>query len=145
VDGLILVGRILFAIFFANAGIRHFTKREMMGGAMRSSGAFSGPLQPAADLAVVGTGVVLVVGALMVAAGIYADLGALLLAVFLVPTTPLMHGYWRETDPARRQQQQSAFLRNVALLGATLFLFGFLASRGHGMGLMVTNPLWTIH
>ena len=39
-DGLILVGRILFAIFFTNAGIRHFTKREMMGGAMRSSGAF---------------------------------------------------------------------------------------------------------
>jgi uncharacterized membrane protein YphA (DoxX/SURF4 family) len=38
----------------------------------------------------------------MVAAGVYADLGALLLAAFLVPTTLLAHGFWKLTDPDGR-------------------------------------------
>jgi uncharacterized membrane protein YphA (DoxX/SURF4 family) len=141
---VILAGRILFAIFFVNAGVRHFTKLQMMSTVVKTSGGFSGKLAPAAGLAVGGTGAMLIAGGVMVATGIFADLGALLLAVFLVPTTFLLHAYWREADPVKRQQQQSAFLRNVALLGATSFLFGYLVSRSQGLGLMVTHALWTI-
>lgn len=143
-DGLMLAGRILFAVAFATAGVGHFRKRQMLAGYMRSSGGVPTALQSAADAAVVGTGLMLLAGSVMVAAGIYADVGALLLVAFLVPTTLLMHAFWKETDPMQRQQQQSAFIRNVAYLGASLFLFAFFVSHGAGLGLTVTDPIWTI-
>lgn len=140
-DGLILAGRILFAAFFLNAGIGHLTKRRMLAGYVRSSRALPPALEPAADLAVVGTGLMLLAGSVMVAAGIYPDLGTLLLAAFLVPTTPLMHAFWKETDPMRRLEARSAFLRNVTYLGVTLLLFAFFVS--YGLGLTITDPIWT--
>jgi putative oxidoreductase len=90
------------------------------------------------------TGVMLVAGSVMVAAGIYGDHGALLLAAFVVPTTPLMHGFWKLSDPMQRQMQQQAFLRNVTYLGAALFLFASFTTSGDGLALTVTDPLWSI-
>jgi putative oxidoreductase len=91
------------------------------------------------------TGSMLVAGSVMIAAGIYADLGAVLLAAFVVPTTPLMHGFWKLTDPMQRQLQQQAFLRNVTYLGAALFLFAYFAASGEGLAYTVTAPLWSIN
>jgi putative oxidoreductase len=144
-DVLMLTGRILFGVFFLASGIGHLTKSEMMAGYMRSSGAGPAVLQRLAQPVVLLTGVMLVAGSVMVAAGIYGDLGALLLAAFVVPTTPLMHGFWKLTDPMQRQMQQQAFLRNVTYLGAALFLFAYFAASGEGLAYTVTAPLWSIN
>ena len=143
-DVLMLTGRILFAVAFVASGIGHFAKREMMAGFMRSSGAVPTALHRLAEPVVLLTGGMLVAGSMMIAAGIYADLGALLLAAFLVPTTPLMHAFWKLTDPMQRQQQQLAFVRNMTYLGAALFLFAFFTTSGDSLAFTVTRPIWSI-
>ncbi|MBI4304911.1 MAG: DoxX family protein [Chloroflexi bacterium] len=141
-DALILAGRIMFAIFFLNSGVMHLAKREAMAGYLRSSGGLPAILRQNAKVAVVGTGLMLISGAVMVAAGVYGDVGALVLAAFLVPTSFFLHPFWKDTDPAQRQQNQTAFLRNVAYLGTALFLFGVFSTNGSELGFALTGPAW---
>ena len=77
---------------------------------------------PAPYLATVGTGVMLVLGGLSVLLGFLPVLGLLLLILFLVPTSVLMHNFWTIDDPQQRAAEQINFLKNIALTGAALAL-----------------------
>jgi putative oxidoreductase len=70
-------------------------------------------------------GVWLYVAILSVVLGIWPDIGMLMIAAFLIPTTILFHPYWTFSDPAERRTHRGGFYRNVSLLGATLALFAF--------------------
>src|SRR5262250_1262934 len=96
-DVVVLIGRVVFALLFLSSGFGHFMQTEAMAGYATARGV------PAAKNAVQLSGVVLLVGGLSVLLGIWADLGALLLVVFLVPTAVLMHGFWRESDAQAKQ------------------------------------------
>jgi len=135
-DVLVLIGRILFAALFLVSGVNHFTHADMMTGYAQSRGV------PAARAAVLGGGVLLLLGGLSVLLGVWPDLGALLLAVFLVPTALLMHGFWKETDPQGRQMEQVQFSKDLALAGASLMLLGLFAALGDELGLVITGPLF---
>lgn len=113
---LLLIGRILFGGFFIMSGINHFTNAGMMSGYAKSKNV------PAPYLAVVGTGVMLVLGGLSVLLGLFPALGLLLLIVFLVPTSVLIHDFWTVQDPQVRAAEQINFLKNLALAGAALAL-----------------------
>src|SRR6266542_2217161 len=128
-DVLVLIGRILFVALFLGSGFAHLTATNAMAGYAQSKGV------PWARLAVLASGVLLVVGAIMVLLGVWIDLGALLLLLFLVPTALLMHAFWRESDPMARQMEQIQFQKDLALAGAALFLFAFTAHLGHELGL----------
>ncbi|MDS0282208.1 DoxX family protein [Haloarcula onubensis] len=54
-------------------------------------------------------------------------LAALAVASFFVGVTPMMHDFWA-ADEDEKQQEQINFLKNAALLGTALALFG-VASR----------------
>lgn len=139
ISTLILIGRILFALNFLLSGVfGHFGQRKMMAGYASSKGV------PFAGLAVVLTGVLMVVGALMVAIGIWPDLGALLLVIFLLPTAFIMHGFWREKDPQMRSMEQTQFFKDIALLGAALVMFAVFAFLGDDLGLVVIGPFFTL-
>jgi len=71
------------------------------------------------------SGLLELVGAVLLVVGFHARLGALLLALFLVPVTLMMHKFWGLGDPMQTQIQQVMFLKNVALLGATLAFMHF--------------------
>jgi uncharacterized membrane protein YphA (DoxX/SURF4 family) len=75
--------------------------------------------------------------------GIWPDLGALLLVVFLVPTAIVMHAFWRETDAQTRQTEMISFMKDLALAGAGLALFALFAYAGDDLGLTITGPLFT--
>jgi len=137
VDVIVLVGRSLFVALFLNSGFGHFANTKAMTGFAQSKGV------PLAKPAVLASGVLLLVGGLMVLLGVWADLGALLLAVFLVPTAFLMHGFWKESDAQARQTEQIQFLKDVALAGAALMLFAFFAAHDD-LGLTVTGPLFQL-
>jgi len=64
--------------------------------------------------------------------GVWADIGALMLVAFLVPTTVLFHPFWNVSDPAQRRTQESSFYRNVSLIGAALALFVLFSVVGPG-------------
>ena len=137
-DVVVLIGRILFALLFLGSGVAHITQRQMMTGYAASKKV------PAAGVVVLASGVLIVVGALMVAVGVWPDLGALLLAVFLVPTAFLMHGFWAETDATARMNEQTHFLKDIALAGAALVMFGLFAHLGDDLGLVVLGPLFEL-
>jgi uncharacterized membrane protein YphA (DoxX/SURF4 family) len=137
-DVLVLIGRILFVLLFLGSGVAHLTQTKAMAGYAASRGL------PAPVPATVFSGVLLLVGGLSVLLGIWPDLGALLLAVFLFPTAFLMHAFWKETEPQARQMEQTAFLKDVALGGAALMLLAFFGFMRDDLGLTITGPLLCI-
>lgn len=135
-DVVVLIGRIVFVVLFLGSGFGHLTQTEMMAGYAGSKGV------PSPKAAVAGSGVLIVVGAVMVLLGLWADLGALLLVVFLVPTAVMMHGPWKVTEAQDKQMEQTQFLKDLALAGAALMLFAFFAAVPD-LGLTVTGPALT--
>jgi uncharacterized membrane protein YphA (DoxX/SURF4 family) len=132
-DWLFLVGRVLFAALFLGSAFGHLTQTEAMAGYAQSRGV------PSAKLATLASGVLILVGALMVLLGVWGDLGALFLLVFLVPTAVLMHGFWKETDPQTKQMEMIQFNKDLALAGASL---AFLWVFANGVGLTITDGLF---
>lgn len=134
IEWFVLGGRVLFAVLFLGSGVGHLTQTQMMAGYAQSKGV------PFARASVVGTGVLIIVGAAMVLLGVWADLGALLLVAFLVPTALVMHGFWSLSDPQSKQMEQTQFLKDLSLAGAALMLFAFFAATPD-LGLTLTDPL----
>ncbi|MFW0789519.1 DoxX family membrane protein [Gordonia sp. CPCC 205333] len=63
-------------------------------------------------------------GGLLLATGKLPRVASLTLAGSLVPTTYVDYPFWEEADPAVRQEKQTHFIQNVALLGG-LLIAGF--------------------
>lgn len=131
-----LVGRLLFVALFLFSGLGHFAKRQQMVEYSRSSGV------PAPALTVPLTGIMLLVGGVLIAVGVWADLGALLLVVFLIPTAYYMHAYWKVEDPQMRAMQQAHFMKNIALAGAALVLLYLFQHFGEAVELTAGGPLF---
>ena len=120
-DLILVIGRILFGGFFLMSGINHFTKLEAMTGYAKYK------KLPAAKLGVLISGLMLVIGGISIILGYYADLGALLLAIFLVLAAVIFHNFWKETDATAKQNEMIAFNKDIALAGAALILFALIA------------------
>lgn len=108
------LGRLLFSALFLLSVPMHFTADGI------AYAAASGTPWP--EVLVPLSGVLLLLGGLSVLFGYHARIGALLLALFLVPVTLIMHAFWAVPDPAMAQVQQIMFMKNVSLLGATLLI-----------------------
>lgn len=137
-DVLVLIGRVLFVLIFLSSGFAHFAATEAMAGYAQSRGVRS------ARPAVLASGALIVVGALMVLFGIWIDLGALFLLAFLVPTAVMMHAFWKESDPMAAMNERVQFFKDLSLAGAALFLFAFTAYLGSDLGLTITEPLFSL-
>lgn len=111
-----LAGRALFGGFFFLAGIEHFRHVAMMAPYAASKGV------PAPRLGVLGSGALIFGGGLSVLLGYHPTWGLLAIALFLIPTTFIMHNYWKATEPMAKMLDQTNFQKNIALLGATLML-----------------------
>jgi putative oxidoreductase len=121
---ILLVGRILFVALFVSAARGHIQNhpRYVEG---------SGKKLPFPVLAGWPAGVWLLVAAISIVVGIWADLGSLMIAAFLIPAAVLFHPFWSQTDPAARRTHEAGFYRDVSLLGAALALFALFAASGH--------------
>jgi uncharacterized membrane protein YphA (DoxX/SURF4 family) len=136
-DILLVLGRVLFALIFINSGIAHLTKLQAMTGYAQYKKV------PAAKLSVIVTGLMLIVGGLYVALGVYADLGALLLAIFLVASAFLMHNFWTIQDEQTKQGETINFFKNLSLAGAALIIFVMVGS-GVDFGPSITEGLFNL-
>jgi putative oxidoreductase len=123
-DLIIVIGRILFGGFFLMSGINHFTKLEAMTGYAKYK------KLPAAKLGVLISGLMLVIGGISIILGYYADLGALLLAIFLVLAAVVFHNFWKEADATAKQNEMLGFMKDMALAGAALILFALVVKHG---------------
>jgi len=136
-DILLVIGRVLFALIFINSGIAHLTKLNDMTGYAQFKKV------PAPKLAVIVTGLMLIIGGLYIVFGVYADLGALLLAIFLVPTAFMMHNFWTIQDPQAKQGEMINFFKNLSLAGAALIIFVLVGS-GVDFGPSVTDGFFNL-
>ena len=110
------LGRLLFAAIFLVAAPNHFSQNTI--GYAAAQGV------PAANILVPLSGLLALAGGLSILLGLRARFGALLLIVFLVPVTLMMHRFWAVADPQMAMMQLGMFLKNVSMLGGALaFLY----------------------
>jgi uncharacterized membrane protein YphA (DoxX/SURF4 family) len=133
---LFLIGRILFGALFVGSGIAHLTQSEAMGGYAESKGVKPG------RLAVIVSGLMILVGGVLVILGIWIDLGAILVALFLLGAAVLMHSFWKEEDAQAKQLEMTMFMKDTALLGASLILLYLAWELGDDAGLQIVEPLF---
>lgn len=129
---ILLAGRILFVALFAFAARGH-----VLNHARYVEG--SGPKLPLPVLAGWPAGAWLLIADASIVAGIWPDIGSLMIALFLVPAAVLFHPFWTVTDAAARRTHESSFYRDVTLLGAALALFALFTAVGH-VPFAVTGP-----
>jgi uncharacterized membrane protein YphA (DoxX/SURF4 family) len=138
-DAVLVIGRVLFALIFVASGINHITKAEHMTGYAQFKKV------PAAKASVILSGVLFLLAAASLILGVYADLGALVLAVLLVIMAVMFHNFWIQTDPQQKQMEQIAFFKNISMAGGALVMFAALVAADEGVriiGPMMTNGLF---
>lgn len=134
-DWLILIGRIVFVLIFVMSGLTIHLLKWRDGVAYARQYGVPAALVPLSGLMAVGGGVLL-------ALGLWPDLGALLIAAFAFPVAFWMHGFWKVQDPMMRMNDQAHFMKDTALGGAALAFFGFFQQFGDDVGLTLTGPLF---
>lgn len=110
-----LIGRIIFGGYFINSAVNHFKNHEQMVGYAQSKGVSN----PAVMVPL--TGVLLLLGGLGVVLGVTPRFALLLLVIFLLPTTVMMHDFWN-AEGEEQMNEQINFFKNFALIGACLML-----------------------
>lgn len=124
-DVVELAGRLLLAATFL------ITPYGVIASAARVAGspAFSGsailnrvPLS-ARVLMIRASCVASMTGAVLIALGLWPDLGALLVLAFLVGVTLVMHRFWEVEEWLPRKQKRDALLSNMSMAGGALLLF----------------------
>jgi putative oxidoreductase len=111
---LTFLGRILFGAYFVYSGYNHFKNQKSYIGYAKHKGV------PSPEFAVPLTGLLLVLGGLGFFLNLLIIQASFLLLIFMIPTTLMMHAYWKEKDPAARANEHIAFMKNLALIGALL-------------------------
>ncbi|MFI5253129.1 MAG: DoxX family protein [Bacteroidota bacterium] len=114
---IVLLGRILYSMIFMLASLGHFTGKTIAYAAAQGV--------PFAQFVVPLSGVMALLGGLSIALGYKTKYGALLLVLFLVPVTVMLHKFWTVTDPIMAQMQLAMFMKNTALIGGAFMIMHF--------------------
>ena len=130
-DALFLFGRLLFAAVFLFLGAALLARphRDALddGGRGAAAGVLGGAM---------------VAGAILIAAGLLADLGAILVALATAAITAVRHRYWLYRDAVERQASFTHFIKNVALIGAAMVIFFTFNQLQGDAPLSLTDPLF---
>jgi uncharacterized membrane protein YphA (DoxX/SURF4 family) len=108
-----LIGRIVLGAYYLFNAFNHFTQSQSMVSYAKSQGV------PLAQVAVPGTGVLLVVGGASLVTGLFPTIGVIAVVVFLVPVAFMMHRFWG-VDQQTAMMQMPHFLKNIALAASAL-------------------------
>ncbi len=114
-----LIGRILYSLIFIMSGLNHFMKHSTMTSYASSQGV------PAAGVAVIITGLMILAGGLSILLGFKPKIGSLLLFIFLIPTAFIMHKFWGISNAMQAQSQMVHFMKNISMAGAALIFYYF--------------------
>jgi putative oxidoreductase len=117
---VVLLGRVFYSCVFIMSGLGHLTaQRKILTGFLKSKGL------PAPGLLVIASGLVELAGGILIVLGYYAQWGAWLIVLFLVPVTFIIHNFWTVKNPQARMTEMANFNKNLALLGAALLIAYF--------------------
>lgn len=108
------IGRFFLSLIFVLSGISHFSSESI--GYAASQGV------PMADILVPISGLIALIGGISVMTGFHARVGAVLILMFLVPVTLIMHNFWSFSDPAIAQNQMIHFMKNLSIIGGAVLI-----------------------
>src|SRR5262249_43831114 len=117
-----LSGRIFLSAIFLFSALGKITDWSKVSHTMDEKGL---PLVP---LLLAGALTFEILGGLSVLLGFYGRIGAVLLILFLIPTTLIFHNFWA-AEPAQQMNQMQNFMKNVAILGG-MFMVAALGTDG---------------
>lgn len=109
----VLIGRILLVLIFLKSGLGKIENFQGTAQYMASHG------MPFSNFFLVGAIFFELVGSITVILGLFARYGALLLLIFLIPTTLIFHNIF--ADP----KMMIHFMKNVSMFGGLLILLAF--------------------
>ncbi len=109
-NGLFLSARVLFSLIFISGALEHLSKVGYMAGYAASMGV------PFPHAAIVVTGLMLAAGSISILLGYKTPYGALVLILFLIPVTLIMH------RPLSNPAQLVNFLKNAGLIGGAIYI-----------------------
>lgn len=112
-----LLGRTLLSAIFLMSGFNKITGWSAAAGYMASK------QMPAVPFFLAMAILFELAGGISVITGYKARFGALLLLVFLIPTTLIFHNFWA-AEAAQQQNQMIHFLKNVSIMGGLLVIIG---------------------
>ena len=113
-----LLGRILLSAIFLLSGAGKIMDWPGTEGMMAKHN------MPLVPLFLVGAIAVELSGGVSVLLGCKARLGAVLLFLFLIPTTLIFHNFWTFEGPQQKVQMIN-FLKNLAIMGGLAMVVGF--------------------
>ncbi|KAL6080603.1 Nucleoside-diphosphate-sugar epimerases [Balamuthia mandrillaris] len=129
-----LVGTALFVGVFLLGGLGHFAQQEKLQAETAAHLAPYGVPSSLAPALFWGATALQLLGSLLLVVGVFLPhlrkLGCLLLVLFLLPVTLVMHAFWRLPEGSQEQSMHMVhFLKNTSMLGGLLLLWGSACSR----------------
>jgi putative oxidoreductase len=115
---LVMFGRVLLSVIFLLSGLGKIIDWDGNAQLMASQG------MPVIPLLLVGAIVTELAGGLSVLLGWKARWGALLLFLYLIPTTLIFHDFWAFTG-TEMQTQLVNFLKNLSIMGGLLLVAAY--------------------
>jgi putative oxidoreductase len=139
-DAVLLMARLAVAALFLPAGIGKLSNLAGFTAMLAGKGV------PYPDLfAVLGVAAE-ILGPIALILGVAPRLTAVLLVGFTLVASLISHSFWTFADAAQAAQQQTQFLKNLAIIGGLLFYFvsgagafslpSLLGSRGSSLGIV---------
>ena len=113
-DYIFLAARLLFGGYFVVSGWSHLRHPDMLAGYAASKKVTSPKFM------VVLSGLMVFLGGLGIIVGLEVGISVLLIVLFLIPVTFIMHNYWADTDPQAKMNNRVQFMKNMALIGGAL-------------------------
>jgi len=118
------IGRFLLCALFITSGLAHLTQLQGMAAYAQAKHV------PAPRVAVVVSGIMILVGGLMILFNWHPILGCLLLVVFLLAAAIMVHNFWTLSDPMQKAGERAHFMKDLALAGAALMYAAMLHKTG---------------
>jgi uncharacterized membrane protein YphA (DoxX/SURF4 family) len=114
---IFLIGRIILGGYFILNAWNHLI------GLKQSSGYAAMKGVPMPKLATIVSGLLLLFGGLGIIFWFQIKIAFLLLIIFIIPVTFMMHQFWKIADPMQKMGERIQFQKNLAILGALLMMF----------------------
>lgn len=116
-DMLDLVGRVLISIIFLYEAYDCMFYFKETQATMTEYG-----LTWKQDLVLIGATICLVLGGILLLIGYRSGLGAVLILLYWIPVTFIMHSFWN--DPIEEQRIEAIlFMKNLAIIGGLLMVY----------------------
>lgn len=115
------IGRIILGGYFIYSGYQHFLDRENLTTYAKSKNV------PLPKIAVIVTGLILVLGGVSILTGFFVFIGLWALVLFLVAVSLMMHAFWKvPKGTAIRQGEEINFFKNIALAGSLMMIIAMI-------------------